>query len=35
VISGILEDIDVSVRAAAAAMGVWHNALANLVRCHA
>jgi plasmid maintenance system antidote protein VapI len=35
VISGILEDIDVSVRAAAAAMGVSHNALANLVRCHA
>ena len=32
VIGGILEDIEVSVRAAAAAMGVSHNALANVVR---
>lgn len=32
VIGGILEDIGVSVRSAASAMGVSHNALANLVR---
>jgi addiction module HigA family antidote len=32
VIGGILEDIGVSVRSAAAAMGVSHNALANLVK---
>lgn len=32
VIGGILDDIGVSVRTAAAALGVSHNALANLVR---
>lgn len=32
IIGGILEDVGVSVRAAATAMGVSHNALANLVR---
>ena len=32
VIGDILEDIGVSLRAAAAAMGVSHNALANVVR---
>lgn len=32
IIGGILEDVSVSVRSAATAMGVSHNALANLVR---
>ncbi|HYM31821.1 MAG TPA: HigA family addiction module antitoxin [Candidatus Cybelea sp.] len=32
IVGGILEDIGVSVRSAATAMGVSHNALANLVR---
>lgn len=32
IVGGILDDIGVSVRAAASAIGVSHNALANLVR---